>query len=365
MVRTITRHRSVVCFVAAAAIALAMTGALLSGATGVRAAGAVTLNGAGATFPYPLYSKWFAEFNRLHPDIRINYQSIGSGGGIAQVQKGTVDFGASDAPLSDQQLKEMGRPIVLVPTVAGSVAMSYNLPGMATGLKLTVENVADIYMAQITKWNDPRIAANNAGMKLPDTPITVVHRSDGSGTSFIFTTFLSTVSKAWSDKVGRGTSVEWPTGIGGKGNEGVAGVVKETPGSIGYVELAYVVQNHLTYALLKNRAGQWVAPSLSATTAAAAGGAAQMVETNDVRVPIVYAPGPTTYPIAGFTFLLLPQQQTDELKGKALAQFAWWAIHDGEKMAAQLLYAPLPARVVSIDERLLKSLSYQGKALLP
>ncbi len=338
---------------------------MLWGAAGVHAAGPITLNGAGATFPYPLYSKWFAEYNRMHPDIRINYQSIGSGGGIAQVQKGTVDFGASDAPLSDQQLKEMGRPIALVPTVAGSVAMSYNLPGIATGVRLTAENVADIYMGQITKWNDKRIQANNGSMKLPDMPITVVHRSDGSGTSFIFTTFLSEVSKTWSDKVGRGTSVEWPAGVGGKGNEGIAGLVKQTPGAIGYVELAYVVQNHLTYALLKNRDGQWVAPSLSATTAAAAGGAALMQQTNDVRVPIVYAPGATTYPIAGFTFLLIPQQQTDEAKGKALAEFAWWAIHDGEKMAAQLLYAQLPAPVVAIDERILKSLSYQGKALLP
>ena len=341
------------------------TAALLSGAAGVRAAGPITLNGAGATFPYPLYSKWFAEYNRMRPEIRINYQSIGSGGGIAQVQKGTVDFGASDAPLSDQQLTEMGRPIILLPTVAGSVAMSYNLPGMSTGVRLTVENVADIYMGQITKWNDQRLQANNGSMKLPDMPITVVHRSDGSGTSFIFTTFLSEVSKAWADKVGRGTSVEWPTGVGGKGNEGIAGLVKQTPGAIGYVELAYVVQNHLNYALLKNRDGHWVAPSLSATTAAAAGGAARMQQTNDVRVPIVYSPGATTYPIAGFTFLLIPQQQTDEAKGKALAEFVWWAIHDGEKMAAQLLYAQLPAPVVTIDERILKTVSYQGKALLP
>ncbi len=352
-------------FLAAACAMLGLTAALLSGAAGVRAAGPITLNGAGATFPYPLYSKWFSEYNRMHPDIRINYQSIGSGGGIAQVQKGTVDFGASDAPLSDQQLKEMGRPIILLPTVAGSVAVSYNLPGMSTGLRLTVENVADIYMGQLTKWNDPRIQSNNGSMKLPDTPITVVHRSDGSGTSFIFTTFLSEVSKTWSDKVGRGTSVEWPAGVGGKGNEGVAGLVKETPGAIGYVELAYVVQNHLNYALLKNRDGQWVAPSLSATTAAAAGGAARMQQTNDVRVPIVFSPGATTYPIVGFTFLLIPQQQGDEAKGKALAEFVWCAIHDGEKMAAQLLYAQLPAPVVVIDERILKTVSYQGKALLP
>jgi len=363
--RKVTRRRSVGYLAAVSAITLGLTAALLWGTAGVRAAGPITLNGAGATFPYPLYSKWFAEYNRLHPDIRINYQSIGSGGGIAQVQKGTVDFGASDAPLSDQQLKEMGRPIALVPTVAGAVALTYNLPGVNTGVKLTGEDVVDIFSGQITKWNDKRLLANNSEMKLPDMAITVVHRSDGSGTSFIFTSFLSEVSKAWAEKVGRGTSVEWPAGVGGKGNEGIAGLVKQTPGAIGYVELAYVVQNRMTYAVLKNRAGQWIAPSLSATTAAAAGGAQKIAATNDVRVSIAYAPGPGTYPISGFTFLLIPQQQTDEAKGKALAEFTWWAIHDGQKAASQLLYAPLPAQVVTVDERILKSLSYQGKALLP
>lgn len=342
----------------------ALLGGLALGTAGAGAAGPVVLNGAGATFPYPLYSRWFAEYNRLHPDVRINYQSIGSGGGIAQVQRGTVDFGASDAPLSDEQLKAMGRPVVLIPTVAGAVAMSYNLPGIGTGLKLAPETVVDIYMGQVTKWNDQRMAANNPGIKLPDMPITVVHRSDGSGTTFIFTSFLSEVSKVWLDKVGRSTAVEWPAGIGGKGNEGVSGLVKEIPGGIGYVELAYVVQNRLTYAVLRNRAGQWVAPSLSSTTAAAAGGAQRIAQTNDVRVSIAYAPGQTTYPIAGFTYLLVPQHQTDEAKGKALAEFLWWAIHDGEKDAPQLLYAPIPAPVVAVNERILKTVVYQGKALL-
>ncbi len=341
-----------------------LAGALALAGGGVQAAGLVTLNGAGATFPYPLYSRWFSEYNRKHPDVRINYQSIGSGGGIAQVQKGTVDFGASDAPLSDQQLKDMGRPIVLIPTVAGSIAMSYNLPGVGTGLKLLPENIVDMYMGTITKWSDPKVAASNPTVKLPDMPVTVVHRADGSGTTFHFTTFLSEVSKAWADKVGRSTSVEWPTGIGGRGNEGVAGVIKQTPGAIGYVELAYVVQNQLPYALVKNRAGQWIAPSLSATTAAASGGAEKMVQTNDVRVSIAYAPGPATYPIAGFTYLLIPQQQTDEVKGKALADFLWWAVHDGQADAKQLLYASLPASVVALNERLLKTITYQGKALL-
>jgi phosphate transport system substrate-binding protein len=342
-----------------------LAGALALAANGVRAAGLVTLNGAGATFPYPLYSRWFSEYNGKHPDVRINYQAIGSGGGIAQVQKGTVDFGASDAPLSDQQLKDMGRPIVLIPTVAGSIAMSYNIPGIGTGLKLTPENIVDIYMGTITKWNDPKLTANNPTAKLPDMPVTVAHRADGSGTTFHFTSFLSEVSKAWADKVGHSTSVEWPTGVGGRGNDGVAGVIKQSPGAVGYVELAYVVQNHLTYALVKNRAGQWIAPSLSATTAAAAGGAEKMAQTNDVRVSIANAAGPATYPIAGFTYLLIPQQQTDEVKGKALADFLWWAIHDGAADAKQLLYAPLPSSVISIDERILKTITYQGKALLP
>jgi phosphate transport system substrate-binding protein len=349
--------------VVASVLLLGVGGSVLMG-TEARAAGLVTLNGAGATFPYPLYSRWFAGYNRLHPDVRINYQSIGSGGGIAQVQKGTVDFGASDAPLSDEQLKAMGRPVVLIPTVAGSIAITYTLPGIGTGLRLTPENIVDLYMGQITKWNDQRLRANNPSLALPDMPVTIVHRSDGSGTSFHFTTFLAEVSRVWADKVGRGTAVEWPTGIGGKGNEGVAGLVKQTPGAVGYVELAYVVQNHMTYAVVKNRAGQWVAPSLSGTTAAAAGGAAMMVKNNDVRVAIANAPGPTTYPIAGFTYLLVPQVQTDELKGRALVEFLWWAIHDGQKDAPQLLYAPLPAAVVAIDERSVRTITYQGKALL-
>jgi phosphate transport system substrate-binding protein len=351
-------------------VGLALCGLLLGltglgmGTSGAGAAGLVTLNGAGATFPNPLYSRWFAEYNRAHPDVRINYQAIGSGGGIAQVQKGTVDFGASDAPLSDAQLKDMGRPVVLIPTVAGAIAMSYNIPGVGSGLRLTPENIVDLYMGQITKWNDPKILVNNPGKNLPDMAVTIVHRSDGSGTTFHFTSFLSEVSKAWSDKVGRSTSVEWPTGIGGKGNEGVSGAVKQTPGALGYVELAYVVQNQLPYAVVKNRSGQWIAPSLSSTVAAAAGGAQKMVQTNDVRVSIAYAPGPTVYPIAGFTYLLIPQNQTDEAKGKALAEFLWWAIHDGEKDAAQLLYAQIPAPVVAIDERILKTVNFQGKALL-
>ncbi len=322
------------------------------------------MNGAGAPFPYPIYSKWFDEYAKMDKNVRFNYQSIGSGGGIEQTRKRTVDFGASDAPLSDQQLAAMGRPILLIPTVAGSIAMSYNVSGVGTGLRLTPENIADIYLGTLTKWNDPRLKANNPKVNFPDSAITVVPRADGSGTTFHFTSFLSLVSPEWAKKVGHNTSVSWPVGIGGKGNEGVAGIVKQTPGAIGYVELAYVIQNKLPYAEVKNHDGRWIAPSLAATTAAAAGGAAQMAKTHDVRVSISYAPGPNTYPIAGFTYLLIPKEQDNAEKGKALVNFLWWATHDGQRFAEGLLYAALPPQVVKIDEGLIKSITYQGKPLL-
>jgi phosphate transport system substrate-binding protein len=348
---------------AAAAICALVLGAspALRPATG---AGLITLNGAGATFPYPLYSRWFADYNRAHPDVRINYQPIGSGGGIEQVKNRTVDFGASDAPLSDEQLKAMGRPVLLIPTVAGAIAMSYNLPGIGTGLRLSPQNIAALFLGQITKWDDPKLTADNPGQKLPDMPVTIVHRADGSGTTFHFTSFLSLASSEWDKKVGHATSVEWPTGIGGKGNDGVAGAIKQTPGAVGYVELAYVKVNNLSYAIVRNRDGQWVAPSLAATVLAAQGGAEQMTRTHDVRVSIAYGPGPTNYPIAGFTYLLIPQEQSDGVKGRALVDFLWWAIHDGEKAAAQLLYAQAPPAVVKIDEGIVKQVMYQGKALL-
>lgn len=358
------RTAPIVRSVLAAAVICALVVGTSSALRPARGAGIITLNGAGATFPYPIYSRWFSEYNRAHPDVRINYQSIGSGGGIEQVKNRTVDFGASDAPLSDEQLKVMGRPVLLMPTVAGAIAMSYNVPNVGTGLRLTPQNIAALYMGQITKWNDPKLTADNPGTKLPDMPITVVHRSDGSGTTFHFTSFLSLVSPEWSNKIGHSTSVEWPVGIGGKGNEGVAGTIKQTPGAIGYVELAYVKQNNLTYALVKNRDGHWVAPSLGATVLAAAGGAAQMVRTHDVRVSISYAPGATNYPIAGFTYLLIPQEQTDAVKGKAFVDFLWWAVHDGEKDAAPLLYAQAPPAVVKIDEGIIRQVTSQGRALL-
>jgi len=349
-------------FGTAVAMAVALLVALVFGPG--PAGAQMLMNGAGATFPYPLYSKWFDEYTKVDKNVRFNYQSIGSGGGIEQTRKRTVDFGASDAPLTDQQLAAMGRPILLIPTVAGSIAISYNIAGIGSGLRLTPENIADIYLGTLTKWNDPRLKANNPTLNLPDAAIVVVHRADGSGTTFHFTSFLSLVSPEWDKKVGHNTSVSWPVGLGGKGNEGVAGVVKQTPGAVGYVELAYVTQNKLTYAEVKNHDGQWVAPTLPATTAAAAGGADEMARTHDVRVSISYTPGHDTYPIAGFTYLLISKEQDNAEKGKALVNFLWWATHDGQRFAEGLLYAALPPQVVKINEELIKSITYQGRPLL-
>ncbi|MBI4492356.1 MAG: phosphate ABC transporter substrate-binding protein PstS [Chloroflexi bacterium] len=321
---------------------------------------APTLTGAGATFPFPLYSRWFEVYQR-QTGVRINYQSIGSGAGIRQVTERTVDFGASDAPMTDEQLAAARAQLLHVPTVIGAVVVTYNLPGIDTGLKLTPATLAGIFLGQITRWSDPRIAQMNPGWSLPDTPMTVVQRSDGSGTTNIFTDYLSAVSPAWQQRVGKGTSVNWPVGLGGKGNEGVTGQVKQSPGSIGYVELAYAVQNKLPYAFIQNQAGQFVEPTLESITAAAAGAAASMPE--DLRVSIVNAPGAQSYPIAGFTYLLVYQEQTDSAKGKALVDMLWWAIHDGQAYARDLLYAPLPAEVVTKAEAKVNTITYQGRPL--
>jgi phosphate transport system substrate-binding protein len=330
--------------------------ALLVMAGNARADG-LLINGAGATFPYPLYSKWFNEYNKLHPDLKFNYQSIGSGGGVKQITEKTVDFGASDAPLTDAELQKA--PGVLhIPTVLGAVAVVYN--GLPDGLKLTSENLTDIFLGTLSRWNDPKIAAANPGMKLPDQAITVVHRSDGSGTSAVFTDYLAKVSADWKTKVGVGKSVKWPVGLGGKGNEGVTGSVKSTPGAIGYVELAYAKQNKLPMASLKNAEGQFMLPSIESTSAAAAG-----VEIPaDYRVSITNAKGKGAYPISSFTYVLAYKDQTDAQKGQALADFLWWAIHDGQKSAPGLDYAPLPAPVVAKVEKTLKSVTVQGKPAL-
>ncbi|HYP25156.1 MAG TPA: phosphate ABC transporter substrate-binding protein PstS [Blastocatellia bacterium] len=327
--------------------------------------GEVRLQGAGATFPNPLYQKWFSEYNRSHAGVKFDYQSIGSGGGIKQVSEQTVDFGGTDAPMKDEDLKNAKGEILHVPTVLGAVVLTYNLPGVQGELKLTPEAVAGIYLGQITTWDDPAIASMNAGLNLPSTSITSVHRSDGSGTSFVFTDYLSKVSPSWKEKVGAGTSVQWPGGsnaLGAKGNEGVTGQVKQTPNSIGYVELIYAEQQKLPVVTLKNAAGQMVKPTLESITAAAASIAGQMPD--DLRVSITNAPGASAYPISAFTYLLVYKDQKEPVKGKALVDFLWWAIHDGQRMASEMGYAPLPAEVVAKAEAKTRSIMHQGQPLL-
>jgi len=322
---------------------------------------ASNLTGAGATFPYPLYSKWFDTYHQA-TGVEVNYQSIGSGGGIQQLKNGTVDFGASDAPLNDAKLKEMPRKVLHIPTVAGAVVLAYNLPSLKQPLQLTSDIVAGIYMGKITTWNDKRIGAVNPGVALPAAPILPVHRSDGSGTSYIFTTYLSAVNGPWKEMVGANTSVSWPVGIGGKGNEGVAGLVRQTQNSIGYVELAYAKQNNFTVAHVQNRSGKFIEPSLASTTAAAAGAAAALAK--DVRTPIVNSPAPDAYPIAGLTYLLVYQEQKDDAKARALRDFIAWAISEGQEVAEGLDYAKLPEPVVRVNEANLMKLTVKGKPIV-
>jgi phosphate transport system substrate-binding protein len=305
--------------------------------------GQTTLNGAGATFPYPMYSKWFSEYNKLHPDVQINYQSIGSGGGIRQVLNGTVDFGASDGPMSDEQLAQAKTKILHIPTVLGAVVPAYNVPGISGEVKFTPEALAGIFLGKIQNWNDPAITKVNPGVNFPNQPIIVIYRSDGSGTTFIFTDYLSKISKDWSNTVGKGTSVKWQIGMGGKGNEGVAGQVRQLQGSIGYVELIYAVQNKISYGAVKNAAGNFVKATLEGVTEAAASAKAMPA---DFRVSITNAPGKTAYPISSFTWLLIPAQAKDPKNGKIIADFLDWMVSDGQKMASQLSYAPLPESVV-------------------
>ena len=334
--------------------------ALLPLALAAAPAGAQRLTGAGATFPYPIYSKWF-DLYRQKTRVEINYQSIGSGAGIQQVKAGTVDFGASDAALSNDRLKEMPRRVVHVPTVAGAVVLAYNLPGIHSPLKLTPEAVAGIYLGKIVTWNDRRIAAANPGVDLPAAPVLAVHRSDGSGTTNIFATYLSSISGEWKELVGANTSVSWPSGVGGKGNDGVAGVVLQTPGAIGYVELAYAKQNKIAMAMVQNRSGKFVEPTLASTTAAVQSAIPQL--SRDVRTPIVNGASPDAYPIAGLTFLLVYQDQKDATKARALAEFIGWAIHDGQAQAAALDYARLPEALVKVNEATLRALTAGGRPL--
>jgi phosphate transport system substrate-binding protein len=319
------------------------------------------MNGAGATFPYPIYSKWFEEYTRVDPEVRFNYQSIGSGGGIRQITERTVDFGASDGPMTDEQLKKAPGELLHVPMVLGAVVPTYNLAG-SPKLQFSGDVLADIFLGKITKWNDERIKALNPSAILPNQPIVVVHRSDGSGTTYIWVDYLAKVSKEWERKVGRGTSVNWPVGLGGKGNEGVAGQVKNAPGALGYVELAYAITNKLPAAAVKNQSGKFVEPSIESTTAAAAGAAKSMPA--DFRVSLTDALGESAYPVASFTWLLVYKDQPNEAKGRALVRFLWWAIHDGQKYPSALLYAPLPALVVKQIEAKIKQITYSGKPLL-
>lgn len=314
------------------------------------------INGAGATFPYPLYSKWFSEYAKIDPSVKFNYQSIGSGGGIKQITAQTVDFGASDKFLTDADLAKAPGKLLHIPTVMGAVVVTYNIPGIGKGLKLTPDVLTDIYFGKITKWNDPRIASVNKGINLPNSPIVVVHRSDGSGTTAIFTDYLSSVSADWKSKVGMGASVNWPVGLGGKGNEGVAGQVKNIKNSIGYVELAYAHENKLPYASMKNSSGSFVEPSIKSTSAAAAGAAKNMPA--DFRISLVNQPGKGAYPIVGFTWLLVYQQQKDPVKGKKLVEFLNWELKKGQKMASAILYAPLPDNVAKMVEKTVKSIKY-------
>jgi phosphate transport system substrate-binding protein len=311
------------------------------------AAQTIKINGAGATFPYPIYSKWFSEYNKLKPTVEINYQSIGSGGGIRQVTNGTVFFGATDGPMTEDQLQAAPGRILHLPTVLGADVPVYNIPGVDADLKFTGPLLADIFLGKVTKWNDQALTKLNPGVQLPATDITVVHRSDGSGTTYIWVDYLAKVSPEWKQKVGVATSVNWPTGVGGKGNEGVSGLVRQTPGSIGYVELIYALQSKIRYGSVQNMAGEFVQANVQSVTAAAAAAAANMPK--DFRVSITNAPGKGVYPVASFTWLLLYENPKDKQQARIFIDFLKWMLTDGQKFAAELGYAPLPDAVVKME----------------
>jgi len=338
------------------ALGLFATGVVLVTLVKSAWAESMLINAAGATFPYPIYSKWFDEYTKVNPGVRINYQSIGSGGGIRQASELTVDFGASDGPMTDEQLSKAKVRLLHFPTVMGADVPTYNIPGVTAALNFTPRALAGIFLGTITKWNDPELAKANPGATLPDKAIIVVHRSDGSGTTYIWVDYLSKVSPEWKEKVGVGTSVNWPVGLGGKGNEGVSGLVKQTPYSIGYVELIYAAQNKIDYGLVQNSAGKFVKASLESVTHAAAGAAKAMPA--DFRVSITNAPGEQTYPIASFTWLLIPEKISDPKKGKAITGFLRWMLKDGQKFAPALLYAPLPKEVVAMEEKAIGQIRY-------
>jgi len=324
----------------------------------VLAQNALSINGAGASFPYPIYSKWFDEFHKTNGNIQINYQSVGSGAGIKQATDGTVDFGASDGPMNDEQLKaysdKHGSGILHFPTVLGAVVMTYNIPNVTASLNFTPEAIAGIFLGKVTKWNDPAIAGPNKGVNLPANDIVVVHRSDGSGTTYVFTDYLSKVSGEWKDKVGKGASINWPVGLGGKGSEGVTGLIKQTPNSIGYVELIYAAKNNIGYGTVKNGSGTFVKADLESVSEAASGAAKSMPD--DFRVSITDAPGKKAYPISTFTWLLIPAKFSDAPKRDAMKNFLKWALTDGQKQAEELSYARLPKEVVAKELKAIDSI---------
>ena len=327
----------------------------------VPATAQVTINGAGATFPNIIYQNWMLSYNQTHPDVKLNYQSIGSGGGIRQFSDGTVDFGGTDAPMSDSAMAAIKGNVLHIPTVLGAVVAAYNLPGLTQPVKLTPDVLADIFLGKVTKWNDARIASVNGGVVLPNQDIIVVHRSDGSGTTFVWTDYLSKVSPEWAQKVGKGTSVNWPVGLGGRGNEGVSATVRQTPGAIGYTELGYAMINKMPFATLRNSSGNWIVPSLESVTAAAAGAMKDMGENTDFRVSLTNSPGTQAYPAASFTWLLVHKTYDDSAKARALVQFIWWSETDGQAKAAELGYAPLPKDMRGWIQVRLKNITSGGR----
>ena len=337
--------------------------ALLATAVAAKAADEVTLNGAGATFPNVIYQTWMLAYNQAHPDVKLNYQAIGSGGGIRQFSDGTVDFGGTGAPMSDSAIAAIQGNVLHIPTVMGAIVIAYNLPGLSQPVKLTSDVLADIFLGKITNWNDARLASINQGVSLPTQDIVVVHRSDGSGTTFGFTDYLSKVSPEWQQKVGKGTSPNWPVGLGGRGNDGVAATVSQTPGAVGYVELAYATINKIPYATLRNSSGNWIVPTLESVTAAMAGSMKDMGPNTDFRVSITNASGAQAYPIATMTWLLVHKTYRDAAKARALVQFIWWAETDGQTKAPELGYAPLPKDLRPWIQTRLKSVTAGGKSV--
>ncbi|HEV8511610.1 MAG TPA: phosphate ABC transporter substrate-binding protein PstS [Gemmatimonadales bacterium] len=334
---------------------------LLLAALPAAASAQVQLNGAGATFPNIVYQNWMLTYNQTHADVKLNYQSIGSGGGIRQFSDGTVDFGASDAPMSDSAIAAIGGNVLHIPTVLGAVVAAFNLPGVAQPVRFTPEVLADIFLGKITNWSDARLASINPGVTLPSQDIIVVHRSDGSGTTYVWVDYLTKVSPEWAQKVGRGTSVNWPVGLGGRGNEGVAATVRQTPGAIGYVELGYALINKMSFGVLRNRSGNWITPSLESVTAAAAGAMKEMGPNTDFRVSITDSPGAQAYPAASFTWLLVHKTYTDSVKARALVQFIWWAETDGQAKTTEVGYAPLPKELRGWIQARLKSITAGGR----